>query len=145
MRPLKKCLDCQSGSSAIEFAFTAPVLLILVIGLADGWSLVNFVVGMRAGVGSAANLYLQGAGDDALVQATALENWQNRPEDASLVIERTYMCDGEVVGPDDLCAGSRAPSLQLRIVASGTWVAPVEVDFLGTRQTIAHEQTVRVR
>jgi hypothetical protein len=145
MRRLRKSLDCQSGSSAIEFAVAAPVLLILVIGLADGWSLINFVLNMRAGVGSAANLYLQGAGDDALVQATALENWQDRPEDASLVIERTYLCDGEVVETDDLCADSRAPSLQLRIVASGTWVAPVEIDILGTRQTIAHEQTIRVR
>jgi hypothetical protein len=145
MCPLKKFLDCQSGSSATEFAVTAPVLLILLLGVTDGWSLISFALNMRASVGSAANMYMQGAGDDALVESTALESWQNRPEDASIVIERSYLCDGDVVGPDDRCADSRAPSLQLRIVASGTWVAPFEVDFLGTRRTIAHEQTVRVR
>ncbi len=145
MMHLTKPLDCRSGSSAIEFAIAAPVLLILLLGLADGWSLVSFVLNMRAGVGSAANLYMQGAGDDALVQATALESWQSRPEDAALVVERRYLCDGEVVEADDLCAGSRPPSLQLAIRASGTWAAPFEVDFLGTRRTIAHEQTVRVR
>jgi hypothetical protein len=145
MSPLKKQLDCQSGSSAIEFAVTAPVLLILLLGVTDGWSLFSFVVNMRAAVGSAANLYLQGAGDDDLVQAAALDNWQDRPEDGSLAIERSYLCDDQVVGPDDLCADSRAPSVELRIIASGTWVAPFEVDFLGTSQTIAHEQTVRVQ
>lgn len=144
MRPTQP-LACQSGSSAIEFAIVAPVLLILLLGMVDGWSLISFVLNIRASVGSAANLYMQGAGDDALVQATALESWQSRPEDAALVVERKYLCDGEPVQAEDLCADSRPPSLQLGIRASGTWVAPFEVDFLGTRQTITHEQTVRVR
>lgn len=138
-------MTADSGSSAIEFALVAPVLLILLLGLIDGWSFASFVINMRAGVGSAANLYLQGAGDDSLVEATALENWQQRPTDAAVAIERTYTCGTQIVAADTLCSNSEPPSIDVVISASGTWAAPFRVDFLATQQTVTHEHTVRIR
>lgn len=136
---------CESGSSAIEFALAAPVLVILALGLLDGWSLASFVTNMRAGIGSAANLYFQGAGDDGLVQNAALKNWQDQPSDAAIIIARTYRCGTQIVTADDVCGGSEPPSIEVLISASGTWIAPFDVEFLGTRQKITHEQTVRIR
>lgn len=135
----------DSGSSAIEFALVVPVLLLLSLGLINGWSFASFVINMRAGVGSAANLYLQGAGDDDLVEATAVDNWQQRPGDAAIVIEREYSCGTAIVGPEALCSGSKPPSIDVVISASGTWVAPLGADLLVTQQTVTHEQTVRIR
>jgi Flp pilus assembly protein TadG len=142
---MMRALKSEAASSAIEFALVAPVLVILSLGLVSGWSLFSFVTNMRAGVGSAANLYLQGAGDDALVQEAAIENWQSRPSDAAIAIERTYRCGTETAEPDDICAGSQPPTIEVTITASGTWDAPFDLEFLGTGRELTHAQTVRIR
>lgn len=135
----------DSGNSAIEFALLAPVLLVLLLGLVDGWSLISFMINMRAGTGSAVSLYLQGAGDDALVREIAMGNWQERPADADISIKRAYRCGTDVVNSATVCSDLTSPSIEVLINASGTWTAPFTVDFLGTRQLFTHEQTVRVR
>ena len=136
----------ESGSSAIEFALVTPVLLILALGMVDGWSLIAFTMNMRAGVGSAADLYLQGAGADDLVEQTAIQTWQDRPADAVISTERTYLCGTQIVGEDDdVCPDGTAPAIEVLVSASGTWTAPFHVDFLGTSQVVRHEQTVRIR
>lgn len=134
----------ERGSSAIEFALVAPVLVILCLGLIDGWSLTSFVLSMRASVGSAANMYLQGVGNDATVKSVAFENWQGRPSDASLVLNRIYKC-GETTVSDGALCGTKPPAVYVKIYAQGTWIAPFEVDFLGTHQLLSHDQVVRVR
>ena len=145
MKGLLALVKDDSGSSAVEFALLAPVLAVVLLGVVDGWSLASFTLSMRAGVGSAANLYLQGAGDDSAVRSTALANWQDHPEDADVTIVRTYRCGTEVVASTDMCDGSKSPAIYITVTATGTWTAPFEVDFLGTEQDMAHEQVIRVR
>lgn len=135
----------NDGNSAVEFALLAPVLALVCLGLIDGWSIASFTLYMRAGVGSAANLYLQGAGDDSSVRTLVLQNWQGHPDDAAVSIVRTYKCGTDAVTSTTLCTGSKAPALYITVHASGTWVAPFEVDVLRTRQTMNHQQVIRVR
>ena len=135
----------QDGNSAVEFALLAPVLALVCLGLIDGWSITSFTLYMRAGVGSAANLYLQGAGDDSSVRTLVLQNWQDHPDDAAVAITRAYKCGGAAVTSATLCTGSKAPAVYITIQATGTWVAPFEVDLLRTRQAMTHQQVIRVR
>ncbi len=134
-----------AGNSAIEFALLAPILLLVCLGLINGWSIASFTLYMRAGVGSAANLYLQGAGDDNSIRTLVLQNWQGHPNDAAVTIARAYKCGTVAVTSTTLCTGSKAPAVYITIQATGTWVAPFEVDALGTRQLMNHHQVIRVR
>lgn len=138
-------LGCdQSGSSAIEFALLAPLLLILSLGLIDGWSLASFMLDMRATVSSAAGLYLQGAGNDALVKELALDAWQNKPADADLSIERSMICSEGTIDEEQMCDGERAPQIHISITASATWNPPFMVDQVDI-ETMSHSHVVRIR
>lgn len=141
----KNSLGDEAGNSAVEFALLAPVLALVCLGLIDGWSIASFTLYMRAGVGSAANLYLQGAGDDSAVRALVLQNWQSRPDDAAVTIARAYKCGTTAVTSITLCTGSKAPAVYITIQATGTWVAPFEIDLLRTGQAMTHQQVIRVR
>lgn len=145
MKPMSQFSRDDSGNSAVEFAFLAPVLALVCLGIINGWSLASFSLNMRAAVGSAANLYMQGAGDDDLIKAQAIENWQGRTADAAIAVSRAYKCGEVTVEVAALCEGSKAPATYVTLRATGTWVAPFEVDFLGTRQQIDHQQVIRVR
>lgn len=135
----------QSGSSAVEFAVIVPVLLVLCLGILDGWSLASFVLYMRTSVSTAATLYMQGARDDASVKALALNNWRTPPPDAALSLTKSYRCGDQVVTSSSLCSGSTPPAIYVDIKASGTWAAPFKVSFLGAAQVLSHEQVIRVR
>lgn len=145
MRGIRRCLQREDGGAALEFALLAPMLGIVCLGVIDGWSLASSVLYMRASVNTAASLYMQGAADEAAIHSAALQNWQHRPSDGELTLSRIYKCDGNVVSSTSVCDGAKAPSQFVEINASGSWVAPFEVNFLPTTQILRHEQVIRVR
>ncbi|TIX57481.1 MAG: pilus assembly protein, partial [Mesorhizobium sp.] len=46
----------KTGIAAVEFAMVLPILCLVCLGIADGWSYVTSYLQMRAGVKTAANL-----------------------------------------------------------------------------------------
>ncbi|WP_352500765.1 TadE/TadG family type IV pilus assembly protein, partial [Mesorhizobium sp. M0058] len=82
----------KSGIAAVEFAMLLPVLCLVCLGIADGWSYVTSYLQMRAGVKTAANLVMAGASNDTGKQAVALSSWNDKPEDAAVVLVRSYLC-----------------------------------------------------
>lgn len=145
MRRILQIVDNEGGSSAVEFAILAPVLALVCLGIINGWSLASFTLSMRAGVGAAASLYMLGADDDAVVRELTLESWQNQPDDADVSIGREYRCGTDTVSASTLCSDSKSPATYITVAATGTWVAPFEVDFLATSQQMTHQQVIRVR
>jgi Flp pilus assembly protein TadG len=141
---IRKAIRADAGIAALEFALLTPLLLVLILGIADGWSLASTVLSMRAGVNTAANAYMQGLTDDASARAIALQSWRNQPGDAAVTLTRTYTCGNIVVTETTLCSG-KAPSIFLHIAASATWAPPFDVDFLPISKTVTHEQVIRVR
>ncbi|OBQ79869.1 TadE/TadG family type IV pilus assembly protein [Mesorhizobium sp. WSM3873] len=135
----------RSGAAAVEFALVLPVLCAVLFGIADGWSYVTNSMAMRAGVKTAANLLLAGATDDNAVQAAALASWQKKPDDAAVVVTRSYKCGATVVTSTTICAGSKLPSVFVQIQASGTWVPPFTFGVFPGNSALSHQQVVRVR
>jgi Flp pilus assembly protein TadG len=139
----------KSGIAAVEFAMVLPVLLLVCFGIADGWSYVTTYLQMRAGVKTAANLVMAGAGSDAAkdtgTQAVALSSWNNKPDDAAVVLVRSYLCGTTVVDETTVCGGNKLPTMFVQITATGTWVPPFNFGVFPDPRAISHQQVIRVR
>ena len=143
-RVLRIVLD-RSGVAAVEFAMLLPVMCIVCFGIADGWSYVTSYLQMRAGVKTAANLVMAGASNDTGTQAVALSSWNNKPDDAAVVLVRSYMCGTTVVDATTICGGTKASTILVQISATGTWVPPFNFGVFPDPRVISHQQVIRVR
>ncbi|TPN80793.1 pilus assembly protein [Mesorhizobium sp. CU2] len=135
----------RNGTAAVEFALVLPVLTVALLSTADGWSYVTASLAMRAGVKTAANLVMAGATNDSSTQAVALASWENKPDDATVSLNRKYMCGTTEVTSTTLCSGPKMPTIYVQIQASGTWVPPFTFGVFPGNSAIAHLQVVRVR
>jgi Flp pilus assembly protein TadG len=135
----------ESGVAAIEFALVAPILCLVCLGIMDGWSLASSALSMRASVKTAANMVMQGAADDAAIQAVALSSWDNRPDDAQVILNRVYMCGNTTVSVSSLCQGSKVPLTFVHIQAKATWVAPYNLEIYSVSRELNHEEVIRAR
>ena len=139
----------RSGIAAVEFAMVLPVLLLVCFGIADGWSYVTSYLQMRASVKTAANLVMAGAGSDAAkdtgTQAVALSSWNNKPDDAAVVLVRSYLCGTTVVDATTICGGTKASTILVQISATGTWVPPFNFGVFPDPRAITHQEVIRVR
>jgi Flp pilus assembly protein TadG len=141
---LRIVLD-RSGVAAVEFAMVLPILCLVCFGIADGWSYVTSYLQMRAGVKTAANLVMAGASNDTGTQAVALSSWNNKPDDAAVVLVRSYLCGTTVVDATTICGGTKASTILVQISATGTWVPPFNFGVFPDPRVISHQQVIRVR
>ncbi|MER9865637.1 pilus assembly protein [Mesorhizobium sp. M0136] len=135
----------DSGAAAVEFALIVPILCLVLLGIIDGWSFVSNALSMRAGVKTAANLVMQGAAEDATIQAVALSGWENHPGDAQVTLSRKHMCGTTVVDPSVLCDSLKAPAVFVEIQATATWSPPFSFGAFSLSRALTHQQVIRVR
>lgn len=135
----------DSGVAAVEFALVVPILCLVLLGVINGWSFVSSSLSMRAGVKTAANLVMQGAANDAATQAVGLSSWENRPEDAQVILARKYMCGSTVADPSMLCDDLKVPSVFVEIQATATWFPPFSFGVFSFSRELSHQQVIRVR
>ena len=135
----------KSGIAAVEFAMVLPILCLVCLGIADGWSYMTSYLQMRAGVKTAANLVMAGASNDTGTQAVALSSWNNKPGDAAVVLIRSYLCNTTVVTSTTICGGTKLPTVFVQITATGTWVPPFNFGVFPDPRAISHQQVIRVR
>ncbi|MET3524288.1 TadE/TadG family type IV pilus assembly protein [Mesorhizobium abyssinicae] len=135
----------KAGIAAVEFAMVLPILCFVCLGIADGWSYVSSYLQMRAGVKTAANLVMAGATNDTGTQAVALSSWNNKPEDAAVVLARSYMCGATVVTSTTICGGTKLPTVFVQISATGTWVPPFNFGVFPDPRVMTHQEVIRVR
>jgi Flp pilus assembly protein TadG len=136
----------RSGVSAIEFAFVAPILMLVILAMIDVWSYFNASLGARAAVKAGANYVLLGGHTSSTAQAVAMSAWIHAPDDATVSVEQVCNCGDEVAACDVLCTGTLAPPAgYIHIEAAGTWIPPAPIRFLLESRPIANHQVIRVR
>lgn len=145
MRALRGFLCDRRGMAATELALLSPVLLLLSLGLLDGWSLASAGLNLRAAVNSAAVMATKGVTDETRLEALALSSWSDKPADAEVSIVRDCVCEPYPQSCSLTCAGSIPPSVYLKITATGSWKAPFEASFLPLSRVLTHEQVIRVQ
>lgn len=142
---LKRFLSDRRGMAATELALLSPILLLLCLGLLDGWSLASAGLNLRAAVNSAAVMATKGITDETRLAEVAMSSWSDRPADAAISIAKDCVCEPVPQSCSLTCAGSVPPSVYLRIEGSGSWTAPFETSVLPLSRALVHEQVVRIQ
>jgi Flp pilus assembly protein TadG len=140
LRSFKTFKRDTRGTSAIEFALVAPMLVIVTVGLADvsnmGFGSSNMQTAVRAGTH-----YAMAGGTDPTVAKTHAESaWTRKPDDGVVTTSRVCKCAGaEVDSCETFCPDNSRPEMYMTVTATGT----LGGDFYSMSQTST--QTVRIR
>jgi Flp pilus assembly protein TadG len=128
------------GTSAVEFSFIAPMLIIIAISLADVNALSYGSSNMQSAVRAGMHYAMAGGTDAAVAKNHAETAWTMKPGDGVLTSSRACKCAGTVVGDcDAFCADGTRPEMYITVSATGT----VGGDLYSKVQTAS--ETVRVR
>lgn len=129
----------EEGVAGLEFAMTAPVLSIMLLGAAEYGLMVQERTTMTSSVNAGIRYYLVGGEDSARAEAAALANWHNRPENASVRVEEYCECQQVEHACSANCPDDSLPTYYSRITASVTY----EGIFMNT--VLESSDDVRVR
>jgi len=128
------------GTSAVEFAFIAPMLVVIAVSLGDVSALFYGSSNMQAAVRSGIHYAMAGGTDATVAQAIADNSWSKKPADGVVTSAKVCKCAGTVVGDcDAFCADNSRPEMYITVTATGT----VGGDLYSETQTSS--ETVRVR
>ena len=142
---VKRLRKNDSGASAIEFAFIAPVLAFMGLGMIDVWSLASTSLAMHAGVQAGAKYLVQGGSGDSKIQDIINAAWVSKPAHSNVSVSHVCKCSASAVDCNSYCANNAPPTMIYTLTASAPWSAPATVEFLTLSQTLTDTQTVRVR
>ena len=124
----------------------APILLVVLAGIATGWTYSMQLMEMRTAVKTGANYVLQGGVDLAAAKSAVLLSWTSRPGDADVQVVRQCSCAGTVNACSTVCAGSGAiPNMSVIITASGSVDMPLNNLFATGKVQTRREEVIRVR
>lgn len=127
------------GAAAVEFAFLAPLILVVLAGISDGASLVLKQSSMHAGVSSSAQYIMSGGADLATAKSVGLSSWPSRSEESAFSATKLCYCGSAVSDCSTLCTDATAPKAYVTIAASDY------VDGWYIKTTVSTHQEVRTR
>jgi Flp pilus assembly protein TadG len=146
MTYLRRFIRHDGGVSAVEFAFIAPMLLVLLAGISTGWTYSNQLMKMRTAVKSGANYVLQGGVDLDAAKSAVLMSWSNKPGDGTVQVIRQCTCSGAVAACSTVCAGNGSiPNMSVIITATGSVDMPLYNLFATAKVQATRQENIRVR
>jgi Flp pilus assembly protein TadG len=136
----------EDGTGAIEFALIAPLLAIVLLGTMSGWAYYQQNNSMRDSVEVAGKYFLQG-GTSADVGLTIAEAaWSGKPDDGTVSLNKTCICDGAAASCSGVCSDSSIPQTYWTIEASSYYTDPFFVDPIFPNGLPLYErEVIRVR
>lgn len=136
----------ESGVGAIEFALTAPMLSLVLLGIISGWSYFQQNNYMRDGVEVAGKYFLQGGTSEEVALTIAEAAWTDKPNDGSVAINKTCICAGAAASCSGVCSDGSIPETYWTIEASRTYTDPFFIDLIFPNGMPLYErEVVRVR
>jgi len=128
------------AAAAVEFAFLAPILLLLIAGISDGAILMLRKNSMHSGVSSSAQYIMSGGTNLTTATSVGLSSWPMRTDKASFSATKSCYCGATAADCSTLCtADSSVPKAYVTIQASDV------VDGWYGTATVNARQEVRVR
>ncbi len=129
----------HGGAAAVEFAFLAPLILVVLAGISDGASLVLKQSSMHSGVSSSAQYIMSGGADLATAKSVGLSSWPARSDKSTFSATKLCYCGSVVSDCTALCTDATAPKAYVTIAASDY------VDGWYIKTTVSAQQEVRTR
>jgi Flp pilus assembly protein TadG len=145
MSSLRRFIIHSGGVSAIEFAFVAPMLILLLAGIVTGWTYSMQLMEMRTAVKTGANYVLQGGTDLDAVESAVLMSWTNQPDDATVGAVRECYCSDAVHACSTVCTDKSTPNMSVIITATGSVDTPLSQLFTSEKVETTREEIIRVR
>ena len=128
-----------SGTSAIEFAIIAPVLIACVVALSDVNNVQFQAANMQTGVRAGMQYALKGGTDAPTMQAQADAAWTNKPSGGTLTATKVCRCAGVAHACDTLCDDYTPSQIYMTVTATAT----IGGSYISIAKTAT--ETVRVR
>ncbi len=129
----------ERGGAAVEFGLIAPLIGIVVLGIAEGAIMATQWHEMRGAVHSSAQFVMGGSRDAATVREVGLASWPNMPTGSTLTVDQVCKCGGGAGTCGVLCADKTQPDMFFTIQADADFNNP----FYDKPVTV--RQVVRVR
>jgi Flp pilus assembly protein TadG len=99
----------QGGGPAVEFALTAPVLALIVMGvIAIGFE-VDARADAREAVRAGAHAVMAGEDDPTVIRQIVIGAIEGSSEGYVIAVAQQYRCDSTVVQEDDVCSDGEYP------------------------------------
>ena len=124
---MRKFFRDDTGVGAIEFALIAPMLALVLLGTISGWAYYQQNNYMRDSVEVAGKYFLQGGTSEEVALEIADAAWSYKPDDGSIVLNKTCLCGSVAASCGGVCSDSSIPETYWTIEASSTYTDP----FLG--------------
>ncbi len=113
----------ELGVSGVEFALIAPMLVVLIGGIATGWSYSLQNNEMRDSVETAAKYFIQGGASETVAQSLALSAWPNRSAGGTVTVTKQCTCNGSAIScTTNVCADTTRPKIFYNINAAAVYV-----------------------
>src|SRR3954453_10061851 len=106
MMSLRPFFRNAEGTSAVEFALGAPMLAIIVVGIASSWSVGKQVLEMRNAVKVGSTYFIQGGTDVDGAKNAVTAAWEHRPDGATVNVTRQCTCGTTVATCTDICTAT---------------------------------------
>jgi Flp pilus assembly protein TadG len=145
MKSLRRFITHNGGVSAIEFALTAPALIIVLAGIVTGWTFSMQLMEMRTAIKTGANYVLQGGTDLDTLKNAVLMSWTNKPDDAAVDAVRECYCAGTTHTCSTVCTDKSIPNMSIIITATGSVDTPLGQLFETSKLPTSREEIIRVR
>lgn len=129
----------ERGVSAVEFALTAPVLLISLLGVVDVGTAVYKRADMEAALRAGIQYFMNGGEDLDTAENVVLESWTTKPNGVNVAADRLCLCGTTVASCNALCGDGTTPLTFNRIQATAVFPGIL------MNNSYATDQSVRVR
>lgn len=126
----------ERGGAAVEFGLIAPLLGLMVLGIAEMAIMATEWHQMRGAVHSGAQFVMGGSRDAATVRQVAIAAWTNKPEAATLTVDQVCKCGGAAGVCGSLCADKTQPDMFFTIQANADFNNPFYDHPVTVRQVI---------
>lgn len=117
-RIIRQWLDDERGAAAVEFAFIAPVLAALMLGVFDLGRMTYDRTDLHSAVRSGAQYFMAGGDDVASAIQVIEESWSSRPEMSQVSVEKCCKCTGVDAPCGQLCDDGSVPDIVHELVAT---------------------------
>jgi len=139
LKRFKKDLNSEGGVASIEFAFIAPFLAFMTMGLVDVGLYINARSDMTSSVKSGIDYFLLGGQDSETAVSIVDQAWTKRPEFSTIKTERFCMRGNVVQLCTETCGDGTQPEAFKKIVVAAYY------DGLLLHTQYYSDETVRIR
>ena len=137
----------ESGVGAIEFAFMAPLIGVMFLGIISAWSYMRQDSNMRDAVEAAAKYYVQGGTSDSQAATIVNNAWSAKPDSGTVSTSRMCTCATTPVSCNTgtICSDNSIPQISISVKATSSWTDPYSSNIFPNGLALSESENIRVR